>query len=420
MYNIYMDNEIILGGDALVRDRMYQIAIIALLVITVVWLLFSIYKQVRIAGEDRNQRLTRYYFNNIRGEDFDEEAKRAIEYGEAIEAPRAIDHFRVGTVYLVNARDSTAAHRHFTAALNQIIEGTVPTIDAPFIINRIQDFEHDITEDLPIQQALVAYYGAQKAQNDMNRASLETKKGNPDYTTRVILSRQNWQPDSQNVHDSAIYNDLREQVLSTIDSNKKIPNISNHDYKEAINWIRIKYKNDPRRLDVEKVISMINNNYPVGIVPGVNERDVITAIWQRSFDPENAESADNIRNSLCDAVADCVERGSVVCMTGRTSKMWQALARVDANDNLGVLKTKQAIRNEVFQRAAKIVDDFIGSGGSASAELKTAYNSSEQTEQVSELITCMKNKIDELAIEYKPYIDEEQLKVLIDECKSVI
>ena len=158
----------------------------------------------------------------------------------------------------------------------------------------------------------------------------------------------------------------------------------------------------------------------MGIVPGINEQDVIKAVWQRSFDPVNYETSDQIRTSLCDAIYDCVERGSVVCMIGRVSKIWQTLARVDNNESVGVLKTKQTIRNEIFQRAAKIVDDYIGENGSASVELKTAYNNNEQTDQVLELISCIKSKINDLYDEYKPYIEEYQLNILLDECKAVV
>ncbi len=409
------------GGDAKFSNISFQYILISMLIVFIVWLIFSIYKQYKIAGEDRNQRLTRYYYNNVRGEDYDEYAQNAIAYGEAIDEPRAIDHFRVGTIYLVNAHDTNAAHRHFTAALSQIINGQVPTIDAPFILNRIRDFETDI-DDLPIQEALVAYYGQQKMQNlAINTAkNSEIRVNTPDFVQRVMLSRQNWQSDSQNVHDSAIYSELRNQIYLVINSNRSIPNIENHDYKEIINWLRIKYSGDPRRIDVEKVISTINNNYPVGIIPDINEQDVIKAVWQRSFDPLNHKTSHQIRSLLCDAVCDCVERGSVVCMTGRVSKIWQTLARVDYNETIGILRTKQAIRNEILQKAAKIVDDYIGENGSVSNELKTAYNNNEETEQVLELILCIKSKINELYDEYKPYIDEEQLNILLEECKAVV
>jgi hypothetical protein len=406
------------GGDASHRDTIFKMVLISALIIIIIWLLFSIYKQIRIAGEDRNQRLTRHYFNNIRGEDFDEVAQNALTYGEAIEDPRAIDHFRIGTVYLVNARNVPAAQRHFRAALTQIIDGQVPTIEAPFILNRIQDFEADI-DDLPLQEALIAYFNIQKAQNDALMNTIVTHDG-PDFVQRVILSRQNWQPDSQNVHDSAIYEELRKQIYEVISDNKKISNIDNHDYKEAINWIRIKYNGNPKLMDVEKVIATLNNNYAVGIVPGINEQDVITAVWQRSYDPANKENAAQIRNLLCDSVYDCVERGSVVCMTGRVSKIWQTLARVDYKCDNGILKSKQAIRNEILQRAAKIVDDYVGTNGTVSYELKSAYNNNEQTAQVTELIDCMKSKIDELRDEYKEHIDDTQLNMLLDECKAVV
>ena len=73
-----------------------------------------------------------------------------------------------------------------------------------------------------------------------------------------------------------------------------------------------------------------------------------------------------------------------------------------------------------MQRAAKIVDDHVGTNGTVSYELKSAYNNNEQTAQVTELIDCMKSKIDELRNEYKEHIDDAQLNMLLDECKSVV
>jgi mevalonate kinase len=83
-----------------------------------------------------------------------------------------------------------------------------------------------------------------------------------------------------------------------------------------------------------------------------------------------------------------------------------------------VLKSKQAIRNEIYQKSAKIVDDYIGENGSASQALKEAYNADDNTEQVKELIESMHKKIDELYFEYEPYLQKDQLLAILNECKS--
>ncbi len=168
------------------------------------------------------------------------------------------------------------------------------------------------------------------------------------------------------------------------------------------------------------MVNIINNNYTVGTIPNVRERDIITSVWQRTFDPDNAKNAPQIREALGDAVLDCVERDHVVCISGRTSKVWQALARLDKDTEMGVLKTKQAIRNEIYQKAAKIVDDFVGENGSASQALKESYNKNENTEQVKELTECIKNKIDDMREEYRPLMNTQQLDTVLEECKAVI
>lgn len=415
------------GGTLKTDSSIFKWVAVTLLVIAIIWILYGIFKQVRIAGEDRNQRLTRVHFNNIRGEDFDEEAKRVIEFGEAIDNPRAIDHYRVGAVYLLNARNPRAAHRHFNQALTQIINGNVNTREAPFILDRIDDFrDHFVdfvdVDELPLQRAMFAQFENQQRQiQQVQKEKPKIASDDPDFKQKTILSRQEWQSDSQNVHDTAIYGELNDQVKKVIDENSKIPDIQLHGYDEAITWLRVRYKNDPaKQTEIDKVISVLGNNYPVGNIPGVKEKDILTAVWQRTFDPDNKDRASQIRESMGDAVLDCVERDHVVCVSGRTSKIWQALARLDKDEEVGVLKTKQAIRNEIYQKAAKIVDDFVGENGSASQSLKESYAKNENSEQVKELIECMKQKIDDMREEYKPYMNTQQLGAVIEECKAVV
>jgi hypothetical protein len=413
-------------GGAIKTEGIIKYFIYAILIIFVLYLIFNIFKQIKIEGEDYYQRKAHVHFNNIRGEDFDEEAKNAIEYGEAIENPRAIDHYRIGAVYLLNARNTERAHHHFQEALNNIIEGQVDTREAPFILGRIDDFKNnfinfpDITE-LPIQQAMMAHFNQQMQQlKQVEKKKIEIKEDDPEFVQKTMLSRQDWQSDSQNVHDTAIYKILKDQVDKVRSENCKIPNLQSHTYEEAINWLRIRYKNNKEKLsDIEKVAKTLNMNHSIGHIDGLSEKDIITAVWQRSYDPENKERANQIREALGEAISDCVERGSVVCMSGRTSKIWQALARLDKDDEIGTLKTKQAIRNEIYQKAAKIVDDYIGENGSASQSLKDAYNKGETSEQVSELTECIKKQIEQLSEEYKEIIPD-QLPMIIAECQAVV
>jgi hypothetical protein len=63
-----------------------------------------------------------------------------------------------------------------------------------------------------LQNALLALYNQQTEQNK-NVASIkyDIKSDDPEFKQKTILSRQNWQSDSQNVHDSSIYATLNNQ-----------------------------------------------------------------------------------------------------------------------------------------------------------------------------------------------------------------
>ena len=415
------------GGTIKTSSDAFTVIFVIVVIVVILWLIYSLYKQIPIKGEDYNQRQTRINFNNIHGEAYDDEAKRTIEFGEAIEHPRAIDHYRLGTAYLLNARNHQAAHQHFRTALNQIIEGQVNTREAPFILNRIIDFADifidipEIEDELPVQRALEAHFNQQALQlKQVEKVKKNIDKDDPEIKQKTILSRQDWQSDSQNVHDSAIYEELRDQISRVMEENSKIKDIQLHNYEEVVNWLKVRYKDSDKKENVEKVINTINNDYPISTIPELTEKKLITAVWQRTFDAENKNNSEQMREAIGDAVLDCVEGNVVVCMTGRSSKIWQSLAKLDKNPNIGILKTKQALRNEIYDKAAKVVDDFIGVNGSASQALKDAYIKDEQTEQVMELKEHLKNKIDEIGNDYKGLLLDKQIKSIIDECKTVI
>lgn len=421
------DVKTIKGGDIKSADTTFKYIMITMLVILVIYLLYRIGTQLKYNGEDYNQRQTHHHFENIHGEAYDTEAKNAIEYGEAIANPRAIDHYRVGTVLLVNARNPHRAYQHFQQALEQVINGEVDTREAPYIINRIDDFKDHFLdfpeiEELPIQTALMAFYNQQNKQvNDVVRKKEAIAPDDPQFLQKVLMNRQEWHSDSQNVHDSAMYTMLENQYSKTRSENMTLKNIQLHDYNEAVQWLKIRYAQNPDKLKkIEQALTVIGRNEPVGCIPHTNEKDILTTVWQRTHDPSNKENAVSMREALADAVADCVEGNSTVCMSGRTKKVWQALARLDKDPENGVLKSKEAIRNEIYQKAAKVVDDFIGDNGSASEVLKESYRKSEETEQVKELVETIHSQIGNISREYKNLVPDDQLNCIIKECQSVV
>lgn len=427
----YLDytNDEVKGGNIRYRQSyMLKVVVFAILLIIIIYLIYRIYVTLVWNGnEDYNQWRTRQHFENLHGEAFDEDAKNVIRFGENIENPRAMDHYRLGTVYLMNASDPHAAFNHYNRALQHIIRGDVNMREAPFIIDRIEEhrdrfIEFPEIEELPIQAAILAHFETvNNTVKQVAKQKQEVQKDDPEFTQKVLMSRSNWDSDSQNVHDSAIYKEFKNQFDMVVEENKKIKNGKYKNYHDLTHWLRLRFKNDPRKLEkVNKVLKFLDHNYPIGAMEGVREQDIIEAVWRRSFDQRNVEKHTDMHEALADAVLDCVEGKHVVCMSGRNTKIWQALAYVDCHPKMGIFKSKQALRNEIFEKAAKIVDDQIGSNGSASSDLIEDYNNCRNTQQVQELIDHMRNEIGNLKKEYEGRLPKHQLDLIIDECQQVV
>jgi hypothetical protein len=425
----YVETSGIFGGDITYSNSpALQWVLVSLLVIVCIWLIYNIYWVYdQRQPVTYNQRMAHTHFNNLHGDTFDDDAKQAIHFGEMIEDPTAIDHYRMGTVYLVNAHDPHRAHVHFNHALNQVINGAVNVRDAPFILDRIDDYKDEFLnfpdiDELPIQQALMAHFDAmQKIVETSQVEKPNIATDDPDFTQKVILSRQTWLSDSQNVHDSAVGTTIKDQFMHVRSSNAQIANLQTKNFADMCGWLKIRYADDkPAYEKLMQVFVFFDHNYTVGSIPDVHEQDILVAIWQRIHDPQNSNRYNQLREALGGAIMDCVEGSHVVCMAGRNAKVWQTLTHLDFNPAVGIIKNKQTLRNEVYERAAKIVDDHVGSESTSSSILKDSYRNSENTEQVKELIECIKDRIDELYNEFRGLLPETQLRMLLEECKAVV
>ena len=405
-----------------INDFTFKYLFLVVVIIIIIFLILHILKQIKIEGETYEQRILHRYFNNTAGEQLDENARNVLITGEEIKNPRAIDHYRIGQVYLINARNIDRAHHHFEQALTQIVDGKVDTREAPFILERIDDFKDRFFEnndiDNNLQAALLTLYNMQNEQNkNVEKVKYDIKSDDPEFKQKTILSRQNWQSDSQNVHDHSIYTSLDVQFNYVKKENEKI----NANYSEVVNFLRDKYKNDKEnRYKLELVLEILNHNYPVGYLSNVKEQDVLLEVWKRTKHPINVKNSFIMQNAIADAILDCVENGHPVCMAGRISKIWQALACLDTNENLGILKSKQVLRNEIYQKAAKIVDNYIGERGTVSADIKKDYNEGKLTNDVLNMIDSIKKDIYEIKKDYIELISDAHLDAIIHECQNVI
>jgi len=389
-----------------------QVFLIILFVL-LIYLVFVTAGKLNDMINDRNRRRFIENYQHIHGDANDEIAQNVINYGERLEAKTALEHYILGTTYLLNAQQPQNAVRHFQQAV-QVIQAGHQGNDwdiENFVLERVHDFNDlfvdfpDI-DDIPIQEALLTHY---------NTRPTPTRTEEDPRTS--LAGRQKWVSDSQNVHDSGIIDSFKNQYQIVKKENSLLKNRSQLTYGSFKKWLADRYSSSPKYQDMQKVIDFIDNNYYVPAIDD-HEKSIVENVWARSYDPANSDNQAKIQEALAYAILDCVEGNHVVCITGRSQKVWQALATLDKDPHMGVFKSKQAVKNEIFDRCRNIIDQHIESG--ISQELKQDYLANKETEQVEELKDHIRAEIDKLRKEYENELDAIQLNAAIEDCKAVV
>lgn len=412
------------GGDITfgVKYKNYLLYFfIAIIIIIIFILLYLLYKKF---SKTYKQKKLEDEFLNTSSHVKNEHSENVLNIINEMPRPRLIDTFRAGTVLMFNNEDYVHAREQFENIINRITEGEVE--DAEYIIDRLMDYDilfreeemaQLFNDDIPIAILLESI----SSQHKKNMIKETIDKDDPDRLSKLVSSNQQWYSDPQNVHDSAMNVEFIEQYNIVAEENDKIPNIGYHTYEEFVKWIRNKYSNIPEKKEkLEVVLTHINEDVKT-LIPNVTETKLIETIWRRSYDPRNKDNAIKMREALGESIMDCVEYGSMsVCPSGRNSKVWGSLATLDVYEDIGILKSKQLLKNEIRTRAAKIISDYVGPNGTAPDELKLSFNNGEESELITEMKETIKKEILELKKDYENKLNEDHINMILHECISVI
>ena len=163
--------------------------------------------------------------------------------------------------------------------------------------------------------------------------------------------------DSQNVHDSGVVASVRRRIAA----------LGTRDPKSSMADIRAGLDASNVDADVRARAERVLNQ--LGVVDhssfGTSEIDVARGVWDKiQAVPDDEARADAI-DMFALQLADAVERGHVVCSTGKISRIVSALDGIDTTGNgRGVdIKPTWAVREELGTLAAKVRDE----GGDAAA-----------------------------------------------------
>ena len=388
---------------------------IAILCIVIVILLLILIKHLFELQETAGDRK----YAALHGEVNDDAAHAVIMHTVNMTAPRALDHYRAGATYLLNLHNAQAANHHFNAALTQIIhEREDPGPGIPFILDHIADLTiaFDLVgEDLPLQEAIFAHHNTKPA--------VKISRDDPAYKEKTLITRQEWQIDPQNVHDSTMHDSFKEQYELVAAQCAALPNIQLHNSKELTAYLAHCVTQKKHKLTPENLVKLLQHIKRADQVPelGIAEPYVIQTVWQRSFDPRNAANCEAMHDALLDACASCIEGGQCVCITGRTKQIWASMAHLDFNPEIGIFKSKQTIRNEIYQKCAVILAGYVGEQGCINAELKNAFNLDADAVEVHQLRdTIKKHMYDDITRDYTGLLPPDQLADTLNICIQVI
>jgi hypothetical protein len=136
--------------------------------------------------------------------------------------------------------------------------------------------------------------------------------------------------DQQNVHDSVVTNYI-------VESTKRLGQLQrpfNEIRHEIQSYLLLSNDNKaPEAINAFEEICRINM-YHMGT--DKHETDILGLVWQRINHPVNHEHVNELKESLLQQLADCIEYDTVVCGVGRISRVLQTLECLDAEQIVNI------------------------------------------------------------------------------------
>jgi hypothetical protein len=303
---------------------------------------------------------------------------------------RAIDHYQIAAEYDYERGDRQAAHDHYRRALEMVHE--TPE-DAQFIVDRIGQRIRR-----PAAEADENHQFALDLQRHWDMAQTVVGK------TVVLPGQQVWHEDTQNVHDTLLSDTVAENYRALKRAGAARADTPLFDIMRAI-------QQEKGLEGADAAVQMLGYiNRQNAMVTKLNDTEprLIQAVWKQV---QNVGTRD-VLQSFCTSLQDSWNGGSPHCVTGRNSRVVQCLAHmVPDMPEVGQLKTREALRNEIFQSSSKILETELTRSGLDEVWQKTEPTEAEQV-QIDEVRERVRARISEMVDGYHDIVaaDREKIK----------
>jgi predicted RNA-binding protein Jag len=334
---------------------------------------------------------------------FDDNARLALDELFAMENPLPEDHFQRAEIIRYNLLEGDVLQNQNPVnrrnAVGTIVRDYVDTVhgirdvdmrrnlmdarpvDPGFMLFHIAElgdrFENVHDDDEVVEQLIAMFNNVVQtevpiARQELINARVTNAAANAnsrlDAINKTLDSAVVYTNQLQNVHDNAVNSDLKSTLKKLrdtyrherIDGKKAIDEarqyiIEIYEYADVINPVT-KANSALRTLDIfsrGEYITTFNES----------EDNIFALVWERCKHPNNEQNAENMRESICNALADCFElyKGAPdpVCINGRCSRVIGSLATLDYDKSVGDAMTCEAYKNQIFQETKDIINEII-------------------------------------------------------------
>lgn len=349
-----------------------------------------------------------------------ENAQEAMENYHNIAQPTANDNFRMGEIMQHIVQNIPTALTLYTQAMNNIRERNIaPNQEtADFLVVRFVNGFDDMGAHL--ENAFFDDVMAEVNEDKKEEVKKENPKSKKEFAKKFINKTTKYTSDSQNVHSRSvnectknIYSKIRQQPRKTEDNVRILEEIQTKINRE---------KNENIRNNAQKTFDMIVSTNGSITSLGANEMNVLLDVWERSKHPDNEKNKKKIQDNIIMNLHNSVEKGHVVCITGRTDEIVSSLVLLDTDKDF-VIKTEDMYRDEILSTCSKMLSDEIKSLKDKDTELgKSAKNFDDGTDKDTTLFeNHMKKKFENYITQnYSDKLGENVLKKIIVDAHAAV
>lgn len=157
--------------------------------------------------------------------------------------------------------------------------------------------------------------------------------------------------DSQNVHDHMLVksvNDTVKRLKSTTDMTVSL--------EDSLGNLRSRIGGQPnsdKKTDALRTLDAIERNHMELLAYNMKETELLHILWNRIVN--NHDDSPDLKDNLYEQLSDSVEHDSVVCSSGRFTRLLDSLNVVDPDVTI---KSKEVIHRELMDKSAHIRDSM--------------------------------------------------------------